>query len=41
MEHQQPHSFPTEPVTMVDLQAEEGRNSGHSYPFLPLSCSQP
>lgn len=32
-EHQQPHGLPTEPVTVVDLQAGGGGNSGHCYPL--------
>lgn len=31
MEHQQPHSLPTEPVSMIDLQAKDS-NSEHRHP---------
>ena len=33
MEYQQPHSLPTEPVTMMDLQAGVGQNSEHCHPL--------
>ena len=33
MEYQQPHSLPTEPVTMMDLQAGVEQNSEHCHPL--------
>lgn len=36
MEHQQPHSLPTEPVSMTDLQAKD-RTSEHCHCLLPRS----
>lgn len=39
MEHQQPDSLPTEPVTVMDLQAGGGNNSKNCH--LPTQSLQP